>query len=51
MSSPPTSAVAPWSRHAAAAVRDLRGGVRLLADALRQGIDRIEAAHGRIADV
>ena len=40
-----------WPRHAAGAVRDLRGGMRLLVDALRKGVDRMEAVHARIANV
>lgn len=40
-----------WPRHAAAAVRDLRGGMRLAMDGVRLGIDRVEAAHDRMARV
>ena len=41
----------PWPRQAADAVRDVRGGVRLLVDGLRHGLDRLEAAHARLASV
>lgn len=52
MSQPPTSARREeWPRHAAGAVRDLRGGMRLLVDALRKGVDQVEAVHARIANV
>lgn len=40
-----------WPRHAASAVRDLRGGMQLVADGVQLGIDRIEAAHDRMARV
>ncbi len=48
LTSPPQDA---WPHHAAAAVRDLRGGMRLAMDGVRLGIDRIEAAHDRMAQV
>jgi len=52
MSPPPTSTrKEEWPRHAAGAVRDLRGGMRLLVDALRKGVDQVEAVHARIASV
>ncbi|TFZ07028.1 alpha/beta hydrolase [Ramlibacter henchirensis] len=52
MTEPTTSARRePWPSHAAGAVRDLRGGMRLLVDAVRSGLDRVEAAHERVANV
>ena len=52
MSQPRTSTrKEEWPRHAAGAVRDLRGGMRLLVDALRKGVDQVEAVHARIASV
>ncbi|WBY00367.1 alpha/beta hydrolase [Ramlibacter tataouinensis] len=51
MPSPAPTADPPWPRHAAAAVRDLRGGMRLVMDGVALGIDRIEAAHDRLARV
>src|SRR5688500_11895386 len=40
-----------WPRQAAAAVRDLRGGMRLVMDGVKLGIARMEAAHDRMARV
>jgi hypothetical protein len=40
-----------WPRPSAAAVRDLRGGVRLMLDGVRAGLDRLERAHRRLAEV
>ncbi len=52
MASPPRKAPSDQlPRQRAAAVRDLRGGVRLLFDGLRGGIDRLERAHQRLAEV
>ncbi|HYD75193.1 alpha/beta hydrolase [Ramlibacter sp.] len=51
MASPTSPANDAWPRHAAAAVRDLRGGVRLAMDGVRLGIDRVEAAHDRMARI
>lgn len=51
MTSPASQANAAWPRQAAAAVRDLRGGMRLALDGVRLGIDRVEAAHDRMARI
>ncbi len=40
-----------WPRQAAAAVRDLRGGMRLAMDGVKLGITRMETAHDRMARV
>lgn len=40
-----------WPSQAAGAVRDVRGGMRLLLDGVRHGIDRLEQAHQRVAEV
>lgn len=41
----------PRSRQAAGTVRDLRGGVRLAFDGVRAGIDQLQLAHQRLAQV
>lgn len=51
MPSPAATTRAAWPRQAAAAVRDLRGGMRLAMDGVKLGIDRMEAAHDRLARV
>jgi hypothetical protein len=48
---PPAGRREPWPPQAADAVRDLRGGVRLLVDGLRHGLHRLEAGHERLASV
>ncbi|KQT13014.1 PGAP1-like alpha/beta domain-containing protein [Ramlibacter sp. Leaf400] len=40
-----------WPSQAADALRDLRGGMRLIVDAVRSGLDHVESVHGRVASV
>jgi len=47
----PSPPPADWRRHAPAAVRDLRGGVRLMLDGAQRAIDQAQAVQQRLSAV
>jgi hypothetical protein len=47
----PSSPQSEWRRHAPAAVRDLRGGIRLMLDGVQRAIDEAQAMQQRFSTV